>query len=367
MFSAVFFLNTKGNPIIQRLYRSDVSTTISKDFRKLLLSSKAYLPIFFDNNISFVYTIENDVYCVMATRLNAPTMVAFEFLRCIVRIFTAYFGCPFSEEAIRNNFVLVYELLDEMMDNGYPQLTVLDTLRGAISLGKTKINGLIAPSRSLEKITTFITGSVDWREPNKYKYKKNEIFMDVYEAVNVLISSDNTILHADISGKIIMKAFLTGMPECKVSLNEIISIDTTTNNNQSNTKSIVIDDVSFHRCVNLSRFEQDHSISFIPPDGEFTLMKYRINNRVTVPFIVTPSITFAGRHKVEYKITLKRNFSRSFVATNVSVIIPVPPNTASAKCSTTQGRAKLIEGKNVIIWSIPRCTDYGVYLLRSEA
>jgi AP-1 complex subunit mu len=28
-----------------------------------------------------------------------------------------------EEESIRDNFVTIYELLDEMMDNGYPQTT----------------------------------------------------------------------------------------------------------------------------------------------------------------------------------------------------------------------------------------------------
>lgn len=28
-----------------------------------------------------------------------------------------------EEESIRDNFVIIYELLDEMMDNGYPQNT----------------------------------------------------------------------------------------------------------------------------------------------------------------------------------------------------------------------------------------------------
>jgi len=36
---------------------------------------------------------------------------------------------------------------------------------------------------------------------------------------------------------------------------------------------VVIDDCQFHQCVKLSKFETEHSISFIPPDGEFELMK----------------------------------------------------------------------------------------------
>jgi len=37
---------------------------------------------------------------------------------------------------------------------------------------------------------------------------------------------------------------------------------------------IALDDVTLHRCVRLGQFDQDRSISFVPPDGEFTLMSY---------------------------------------------------------------------------------------------
>lgn len=38
--------------------------------------------------------------------------------------------------------------------------------------------------------------------------------------------------------------------------------------------------MKFHQCVRLSRFENDRTISFIPPDGEFELMSYRLNTHV---------------------------------------------------------------------------------------
>ncbi len=45
-------------------------------------------------------------------------------------------------------------------------------------------------------------------------------------------------------------------------------------------KAIEMEDVKFHQCVRLSRFELDRTISFIPPDGEFELMSYRLNTQV---------------------------------------------------------------------------------------
>ena len=37
----------------------------------------------------------------------------------------------------------------------------------------------------------------------------------------------------------------------------------------------LFDDASFHPCVRLSKYEMDRVVSFVPPDGQFTLMKYR--------------------------------------------------------------------------------------------
>lgn len=56
----------------------------------------------------------------------------------------------------------------------------------------------------------------------------------------------------------------------------------------------MMEDVKFHQCVRLSRFESDRTISFIPPDGESELMSYRINTHVSKPaptfvfFVATP-------------------------------------------------------------------------------
>lgn len=40
----------------------------------------------------------------------------------VVTLCKAYFGGECSEQSIKNNFVLIYELLDEIMDFGYPQV-----------------------------------------------------------------------------------------------------------------------------------------------------------------------------------------------------------------------------------------------------
>jgi len=70
-------------------------------------------------------------------------------------------------------------------------------------------------------------------------------------------------------------------------------------------KSVELEDVKFHQCVRLSRFDNDRTISFIPPDGEFELMSYRLNTHVK-PLIWVESVIERHAHsRVEYMIKVR--------------------------------------------------------------
>jgi len=58
----------------------------------------------------------------MLKKDNVNAATVFEFLNRIVNVMQSYFT-KISEENIKNNFVLIYELLDEILDFGYPQNT----------------------------------------------------------------------------------------------------------------------------------------------------------------------------------------------------------------------------------------------------
>lgn len=45
---------------------------------------------------------------------------------------------------------------------------------------------------------------------------------------------------------------------------------------------IELADITFHQCVKLGKFDSDRTISFVPPDGEFILMKYAAPNFTTI-------------------------------------------------------------------------------------
>ena len=79
-----------------------------------------------------------------------------------------------------------------------------------------------------------------------------------------------TVLRADVDGHILMRAYLSGTPECKFGLNDKLVLDAA---EKGMSDAVELDDCQFHQCVRLNEFDSDRTISFVPPDGEFELMK----------------------------------------------------------------------------------------------
>jgi len=52
------------------------------------------------------------------------------------------------------------------------------------------------------------------------------------------------------------------------------------NNKASKSRTVEMDDLKFHQCVDMNKFESERLIEFVPPDGEFELMNYRLNTQV---------------------------------------------------------------------------------------
>lgn len=81
--------------------------------------------------------------------------------------------------------------------------------------------------------------------------------------------------------------------------------------------------------MRLGRFDRDRSITFIPPDGIFDVMTYRISENINLPFKIVPVVQeYPEQNKIEVSIRLKSIFEESNFGTNVVCKIPVPPNTA---------------------------------------
>lgn len=92
------------------------------------------------------------------------------------------------------------------------------------------------------------------------------------ESTNVLVSSKGVLLRAEVTGVVQVLCRLSGIPECKFGMNDKVAQTQSESGGGAAAKGVNIEDVKFHQCVRLGKFDRERSITFIPPDGQFELM-----------------------------------------------------------------------------------------------
>merc|ERR1719373_513607 len=298
-------------------------------------------PLIKTDECTFAYIKVSNIYMVATTRSNTNIAMLFSLLHRICQVMGEYFK-EVEEESIRDNFVICYELLDELVDFGYPQTTDAKILQEYITQEGYKLEAAPKPPPA-------VTNAVSWR-PDGIKYRKNEVFLDVIESVNLLAGAQGNVLRSEIVGVVKMRVYLSGMPELRLGLNDKVLFEST---GRGKSKSVELEDVKFHQCVRLSRFENDRTISFIPPDGEFELMSYRLNTHVK-PLIWVEAVVDPGhsRSRIECMIKAKSQFKSRSVANNVEIHIPVPSDADSPSFKTSIGTVRYIPDQDCIVWSI---------------
>lgn len=355
--SAIYILDVKGKVLISRNYRGDIDMGCIEKFMPLVMEREddgILAPIIQTQDATFCFIKVSNLYIVSTTVINANITLVFSLLHKIVAVFGDYFK-EIEEESIRDNFVIIYELLDELLDFGYPQTTDGKILQEYVTQEGHKLE--IAP-----RPPPAVTNAVHWRSEG-IKYRKNEVFLDVIEGVNLLANSNGNVLRSEIVGSIKMRVYLSGMPELRLGLNDKVLFEST---GRGKSKSVELEDVKFHQCVRLSRFENDRTISFVPPDGEFELMSYRLNTHVK-PLIWIESVIERHAHsRVEIMVKAKSQFKRRSTANNVEIIIPVPNDADSPKFKTSVGSVKYTPEQNCIIWTIKSFPGGKEYLMRAH-
>ena len=88
-----------------------------------------------------------------------------------------------------------------------------------------------------------LTNAVSWRTEG-IRYRKNEVFLDVIESVNMLVrrlssrsclsdydfdqvNANGNVVRSEILGAVKMKCYLSGMPELRLGLNDKVMFEST--------------------------------------------------------------------------------------------------------------------------------------------
>lgn len=360
MASSIHFCDIKGKSLLSRDYKGDIAQQAIEKFPFLLNEQEENSinssPILKFNSINYLYVVHNDLYIVALTKKNNNITQIFLFLHKLIQVLTDYFK-ELEEESIRDNFVVIYELLDEMMDFGYPQITETKMLKEYITQKSFKLEKLEKKRQQLGPPSA-ITNAVSWRSDGIF-YKKNEAFLDVVESINMLINSQGKVLRSEILGKIRIKSHLSGMPDLKLGLNDKII-------NHENKSNIEMEDIKFHQCVRLSKFENEKIITFIPPDGEFDLMSYRLTMPLKPLIAVDCKSEVHSNSRFIINCKIKSQIKKKSTANNVEILIPIPEDSDSPKFRYSNGSIKWIPEKSLIVWKIKTFQGGKEYAMQTE-
>jgi len=127
----------------------------------------------------------------------------------------------------------------------------------------------------------------------------------------------------------------------------------------------LIDDCSFHPCVRYNRFERDRIVSFVPPDGAFELMRYRVNTQgnVAAPCYCQPQLNFEYANdqgsiivivglRAQNTLIFPGNRNNALVVEDVMVVIPFSRAVRTANLKVTTGSVLFDEATKVAKWTV---------------
>lgn len=358
MIDAINLFNHEGELLFTARYRFTAAKDLQELFRANVLNAAlgtssdvppiVHIP---ERELTLIVVRTQHLFAVASTCFNVNTVSVSCFLDAALRAAAVVLGVSeLTEGIVRREILTIQDLFEEMADHGYPNTTDPVLLSELLSL---KSKSARIQSEEASKVTVQATGAVSHRRAG-IVHKTNQVWLDVNEKVNALMTSEGNVLRSDVTGVVEMNCELSGMPDCKFTFNDrLVTGTASTTTKGKSTSNVVLDSLQFHQCVRLSQFDASRSIAFIPPDGKFTLMRYRIANNVELPFRVTPLFK-RDTNTLSASIALHFTVDNSaLVAPYVIVKVPMPAAATEVLSEQmTRGTGKLDVAKGYYVWRL---------------
>ncbi|KHJ99519.1 clathrin adaptor complex small chain [Oesophagostomum dentatum] len=342
MLNSLFIVNTSGDVILEKHWKSVIHRSICDyffDAQKKVASPEDVSPVLSTPHHYLINVYHNQVYFLAVTTTEIPPLMVIEFLHRVVYTLSQYFD-ECSDTSIKENCVMVFELLDEMLDNGYPLVTELNILQDLIkppNFLRNIANQVTGRTNHSETLPTGQLSNIPWRRQG-VKYTNNEAYFDVIEEIDAIIDKQGATVFAEIQGYIDVCCKLSGMPDLTMTL----------------VNPRLLDDVSFHPCVRFKRWENERVLSFVPPDGNFRLLSYHIatQNMVAIPIYVRHCIVLKGGTGSRIEMTVGPKQSMGKILEDVVVEMSMPKAVLNCNLVPSQGKCTFDPTSHLLQWTI---------------
>uniref|UniRef100_A0A1A8KB11 Adaptor-related protein complex 3, mu 1 subunit n=1 Tax=Nothobranchius kuhntae TaxID=321403 RepID=A0A1A8KB11_NOTKU len=357
MIHSLFLINHTGDIFLEKHWKSVISRSVCDYFfeaKEKAEDPENVPPVLYTPHHYLVSIYRGKLFFLSVIQTEVSPLFVIEFLHRVADIFQDYFG-ECSEAVIKDNVVIVYELLEEMLDNGFPLATESNVLKEMIrppTILRSVVNTLTGGSNVGDTLPAGQLSNIPWRRAG-VKYTNNEAYFDVIEEIDAIVDKSGTTVFAEIQGVIEACVRLTGMPDLTLSF----------------MNPRLLDDVSFHPCVRFKRWESERVLSFIPPDGNFRLMSYHVSsqNLVAIPVYVKQNISFletgaCGR----LDITIGPKQTMGKMVEGLKVTIHMPKTVLSVNLTATQGTHTYDLTAKVLVWDVGKLNPQKLPNLRGS-
>lgn len=122
----------------------------------------------------------------------------------------------------------------------------------------------------------------------------------------------------------------------------------------------VLEDMRFHPCVRFRPWESHQVLSFVPPDGQFKLMSYRVKKLKNTPLYVKPQITSdSGTCRVSVLVGIRSDPGKTIESITLS--FQLPHCVSSADLSSNHGTVTILSNKVVWLFTLVQFLHSGKF------
>uniref|UniRef100_A0A668VIM2 MHD domain-containing protein n=1 Tax=Oreochromis aureus TaxID=47969 RepID=A0A668VIM2_OREAU len=190
MIHSLFLINHLGDIFLEKHWKSVISRSVCDYFfeaREKAVDPENVPPVLQTPHHYLISIYRGKLFFLSVIQTEVPPLFVIEFLHRVADTFQDYFG-ECSESVITDNLVIVYELLEEMLDNGFPLATESNVLKEMIrppNILRSVVNTLTGGSNVGETLPQGQLSNIPWRRAG-VKYANNEAYFDVTEEIDAI-------------------------------------------------------------------------------------------------------------------------------------------------------------------------------------
>ncbi|EKE42563.1 clathrin-adaptor medium chain, putative [Entamoeba nuttalli P19] len=353
MIKALFIVNCSNDIIYQKNYGKTIDKGVLVPFYDKLTTIPIYnnIPPVINCNTYCLFHFchelpSNSVYFIAVTDIDVPPLFISSFLQRIRIILKyCYPDGSFNDNTLKQDYIRLIQIMDQLADGGFPFITEPNTIDALLNENTTsqKIEKAVLGELSVNYDKDALgSRTLPWRKDGVI-HKTNEILFDVNERISTVFNLvTGKASRTEVLGEVICISSLSGIPDVTLRFD----------NPQ------IMDDVSFHPCVRIGKWEQQKVLSFIPPDGKFTLFNYRVRGTLQAPIKLGGSVKYTSSQGL-VELSVYGNNIAGFgngplksELINQQVVIEFPVSVTSCQLVVNTGKYIFDGIKHVLIWNI---------------